>query len=203
MPFCSFTAERSVELVVVIFFFSSRRRHTRCALLTGVQTCALPIFMTVRQRFHAEMLLDHAALVGNSVPLAPEPAQLMGIIGQQALVLSVADAYRVLGVLALVMVPFVLRLTYIPAPDLQAPASHSTPSSRSEERTSELQSLMRISYAVFCLKKKILTASQISNLLNSIRTNITGHIRRLQHHPTQIQVTMMPTPQTTIKRMYR
>src|SRR3546814_2326690 len=27
----------------VIFFFSSRRRHTRCALVTGVQTCALPI----------------------------------------------------------------------------------------------------------------------------------------------------------------
>src|SRR3546814_1341650 len=26
-----------------VFFFSSRRRHTRCALVTGVQTCALPI----------------------------------------------------------------------------------------------------------------------------------------------------------------
>src|SRR3546814_12648517 len=31
------------------FFFSSRRRHTRCALVTGVQTCALPIFVpTIR-----------------------------------------------------------------------------------------------------------------------------------------------------------
>src|SRR3546814_7695444 len=30
------------------FFFSSRRRHTRCALVTGVQTCALPIY-AVRQ----------------------------------------------------------------------------------------------------------------------------------------------------------
>src|SRR3546814_2233891 len=29
--------------LVVFFFFSSRRRHTRCALVTGVQTCALPI----------------------------------------------------------------------------------------------------------------------------------------------------------------
>src|SRR3546814_13891291 len=28
---------------VLCFFFSSRRRHTRCALVTGVQTCALPI----------------------------------------------------------------------------------------------------------------------------------------------------------------
>src|SRR3546814_9508834 len=29
--------------MVILFFFSSRRRHTRCALVTGVQTCALPI----------------------------------------------------------------------------------------------------------------------------------------------------------------
>src|SRR3546814_5317692 len=29
---------------MLYFFFSSRRRHTRCALVTGVQTCALPIF---------------------------------------------------------------------------------------------------------------------------------------------------------------
>src|SRR3546814_1464435 len=28
---------------LLLFFFSSRRRHTRCALVTGVQTCALPI----------------------------------------------------------------------------------------------------------------------------------------------------------------
>src|SRR3546814_3280383 len=28
---------------ICFFFFSSRRRHTRCALVTGVQTCALPI----------------------------------------------------------------------------------------------------------------------------------------------------------------
>src|SRR3546814_17222261 len=31
-------------MVIYVFFFSSRRRHTRCALVTGVQTCALPIF---------------------------------------------------------------------------------------------------------------------------------------------------------------
>src|SRR3546814_18005737 len=30
--------------MIVFFFFSSRRRHTSCALVTGVQTCALPIF---------------------------------------------------------------------------------------------------------------------------------------------------------------
>src|SRR3546814_2033437 len=31
-------------MFVLCFFFSSRRRHTRCALVTGVQTCALPIY---------------------------------------------------------------------------------------------------------------------------------------------------------------
>src|SRR3546814_4881214 len=31
------------SIVALLFFFSSRRRHTRCALVTGVQTCALPI----------------------------------------------------------------------------------------------------------------------------------------------------------------
>src|SRR3546814_18680236 len=31
-------------VLLCVFFFSSRRRHTRCALVTGVQTCALPIF---------------------------------------------------------------------------------------------------------------------------------------------------------------
>src|SRR3546814_8085105 len=38
-------APYSVVLVsfLFFFFFSSRRRHTRCALVTGVQTCALPI----------------------------------------------------------------------------------------------------------------------------------------------------------------
>src|SRR3546814_2778144 len=32
-----------VSSCVCFFFFASRRRHTRCALVTGVQTCALPI----------------------------------------------------------------------------------------------------------------------------------------------------------------
>src|SRR3546814_10690993 len=37
-----------VFFVVFFFFFSSRRRHTRCALVTGVQTCALPICVAAR-----------------------------------------------------------------------------------------------------------------------------------------------------------
>src|SRR3546814_7651544 len=31
-------------MIVILVFFSSRRRHTRCALVTGVQTCDLPIY---------------------------------------------------------------------------------------------------------------------------------------------------------------
>src|SRR3546814_829295 len=37
-------------VVYLFFFFSSRRRHTRCALVTGVQTCALPISAAFRRR---------------------------------------------------------------------------------------------------------------------------------------------------------
>src|SRR3546814_8713101 len=37
--------------ILICFFFSSRRRHTRCALVTGVQTCALPIFSHCRAQF--------------------------------------------------------------------------------------------------------------------------------------------------------
>ena len=46
----------------------------------------------------------------------------MAVIAQQSLVLSVADTYLVLGILALLLIPFVLRLTYIPAPDLHQTA---------------------------------------------------------------------------------
>src|SRR3546814_8512224 len=34
-----------VSCLIYFFFFSSRRRHTRCVLVTGVQTCALPILL--------------------------------------------------------------------------------------------------------------------------------------------------------------
>src|SRR3546814_8706983 len=37
-----------IRFFVLMFFLSSRRRHTRCALVTGVQTCALPIFDLTR-----------------------------------------------------------------------------------------------------------------------------------------------------------
>ena len=71
-------------------------------------------------------LFTHKSVAGrntvlNALPEAPEPSQLMPMIAQQSLVLSTADAYRVLGVLALLMIPLVLRLTHIPAPAMSAP----------------------------------------------------------------------------------
>src|SRR3546814_40346 len=48
-------------IVFCFFFFSSRRRHTRCALVTGVQTCALPIFSWANgtgQRFEIGLAID-------------------------------------------------------------------------------------------------------------------------------------------------
>src|SRR3546814_20556036 len=39
-------SDLSSDWLYFVFFCSSKRRHTRCALVTGVQTCALPIFET-------------------------------------------------------------------------------------------------------------------------------------------------------------
>src|SRR3546814_16592569 len=48
-----------------IFFFSSRRRHTRCALVTGVQTCALPIYLGEIRRFEVGNHLGAGAIGGS------------------------------------------------------------------------------------------------------------------------------------------
>src|SRR3546814_17905876 len=45
------------------FFFSSRRRHTRCALVTGVQTCALPILFIVEDAEAKEQLAPGGTIV--------------------------------------------------------------------------------------------------------------------------------------------
>src|SRR3546814_15734693 len=50
------------------FFFSSRRRHTRCALVTGVQTCALPIWA---EPVH-ELAGDGEVGKGRLDPVAPD-----------------------------------------------------------------------------------------------------------------------------------
>src|SRR3546814_17027589 len=63
-----------------VFFFSSRRRHTRCALVTGVQTCALPILPLMRafaasgQRTSALAAYDACrSLLREELDVAPEP----------------------------------------------------------------------------------------------------------------------------------
>src|SRR3546814_7140879 len=45
-------------IVCVYFVFSSRRRHTRCALVTGVQTCALPISLTIVEIGDEDRFID-------------------------------------------------------------------------------------------------------------------------------------------------
>src|SRR3546814_4783456 len=54
-----------------MFFFSSRRRHTRCAVVTGVQTCALPILTGMACNFGAMILLPmaEATTISLSVPI--------------------------------------------------------------------------------------------------------------------------------------
>src|SRR3546814_5339415 len=58
---------------------------------------------------------------------------------------------------------------------------------RSEEHTSELQSLMRISYAVFCLKKKNHENNILPNL--NLQTQITAHTSDVQHNHTLLSLT--------------
>src|SRR3546814_7655486 len=92
-----------MPLFFFFFFFSSRRRHTRCALVTGVQTCALPI--SLGQSMMARALMPERSTSPqwpSWMSLSPAALQLPSEIGMH---------------------------------------------------TSELQSLMRISYPVFCLKK--------------------------------------------------
>src|SRR3546814_4949042 len=61
---------------LVFFFFSSRRRHTRCALVTGVQTCALPIFKYVgwsREAPSGNVVLERWYEIVGVVPDFPVP----------------------------------------------------------------------------------------------------------------------------------
>src|SRR3546814_6006253 len=66
----------------------------------------------------------------------------------------------------------------------QPPTVHKSPT-RSEEHTSELQSLMRISYAVFCLKKK--TKKKQNNNITPTHNNI-SHIQKNFLHPTNTHI---------------
>src|SRR3546814_10016998 len=54
------------------FFFSSRRRHTRCALVTGVQTCALPISALLGQVPGKQLVGDRPAVGEAAADLVDE-----------------------------------------------------------------------------------------------------------------------------------
>src|SRR3546814_10383520 len=118
--------------MVFCFFFSSRRRHTICALVTGVQTCALPICCAVLNDFFQCRRHNF-----------PYPRCFITCRGQHFF--STTEPWH--GP----------RMRTRGARGGARPARCGLVgccARRSEEHTSELQSLMRISYAVFCLKKK-------------------------------------------------
>src|SRR3546814_10025481 len=107
----------------VFVFFSSRRRHTSCALVTGVQTCALPISPhAFRHRFVAVDLVAGAGVAAG----AADPGAVAVAV---AAVDPVSHRWHVDGSIA--------GAGSRGAVSALAPA-------RSEEHTSELQSLMRI-----------------------------------------------------------
>src|SRR3546814_6613259 len=57
-----------------MFFFSSRRRHTRCALVTGVQTCALPISSAIVGQTNPVTNAGSATVKGFEVGVAVRPS---------------------------------------------------------------------------------------------------------------------------------
>src|SRR3546814_2618633 len=130
---------------VFFFFFSSRRRHTRCALVTGVQTCALPIFPIVPECHGGNPALPVWASRSASTqwPLC-RTAGNGGNYGWRPLSRTFAAAGAGCR----------WHLYRRNLSDSGRPRARRCGEGRSEEHTSELQSLMRISYAVFCLKKK-------------------------------------------------
>src|SRR3546814_8612996 len=123
----------------LLFLFYSRRRHTRCALVTGVQTCALPIWVLAPQ---FERGRDEAPR-----GLFRHPAARRHRSGE-------ADQIDLLDE----RLPGLAAAQHKAHDGLQfgnrAQRLRQRADERSEEHTSELQSLMRISYAVLCLRKK-------------------------------------------------
>src|SRR3546814_5141306 len=68
-----------------VFFLSSRRRHTRCALVTGVQTCALPI-CGLKNTEAAKLHLGYAQLLaGKKTDAAKTLASVRGKDGSASL----------------------------------------------------------------------------------------------------------------------
>src|SRR3546814_1789037 len=65
---------------LAFFFFSSRRRHTRCALVTGVQTCALPISSSTQEvAVGVELVADAGKALER---IAAKINEITGLVGQ-------------------------------------------------------------------------------------------------------------------------
>src|SRR3546814_14998392 len=83
----------------VLFFFSSRRRHTRCALVTGVQTCALPISLKAVSLNYRDLLIADGLYRGGGasgiVPLSDGAGEVVAI-GEGCSRVKVGD--RVAGI---------------------------------------------------------------------------------------------------------
>src|SRR3546814_6497501 len=138
-------------LHVCFFFFSSRRRQTRCALVTGVQTCALPIsgnlYLTGKHALLAEhRLIDNPPNgLGDLLSALFLGRLLSGTDEERALQLATASVYEILARTAkrgndeLTLETDAASLTSPMAKVQMRRLVHP----RSEEHTSELQSIMR------------------------------------------------------------
>src|SRR3546814_3569152 len=126
------------------FFFSSRRRHTRCALVTGVQTCALPISSNGTREL-SDALRRRCLYHFVDYPTEDKEARILTTRLPQV------DATLALQIAA--FVASVRKEDLRKVPGVAETLDWAAALVRSEEHTSELQSLMRTSYAVFCLKK--------------------------------------------------
>jgi DHA2 family multidrug resistance protein len=72
--------------------------------------------MSERGSFHADMLIGETGRRLGQGLISTDPGALAVSLQHQASVLAVADLYRMLGLLALLLVPLVLKLQHIPAP---------------------------------------------------------------------------------------
>src|SRR3546814_3453112 len=137
-------------ILFMCFFFSSRRRHTRCALVTGVQTCALPI--SARRKIAPRFPVARDAhrqqyrIIAKAREPVRRPAEAGAIFGRELAVEPVRDAGEPRPAHRGIAAERRVGIPQFGAEDLLVARALD----RSEEHTSELQSLMRISYAVFC-----------------------------------------------------
>src|SRR3546814_1136842 len=130
---------------------SSRRRHTRCALVTGVQTCALPIFArAVLRRRPVRMqpsISDcRAAVFPNPEFRIPNPGPQMNFFEHQAKARRTSTRLVLLFALAVVAIVVAVDLAVMLVfgrGDEGVGGILVFTTLRSEEHTSELQSLMR------------------------------------------------------------